>query len=103
MNWNKPCSSILRRNPLLSFSQAPRIVLIWTFLLTLGVTAQAQKGDHPCNVSGFAHETWDETKQFGHGLRAVPRGVIRRRNLIWEMPILAATGVMIAKMDRPAD
>ena len=59
--------------------------------------------DTVCSVHGFFHETWTEASQFGHGLEAVPRGVVRPSNLKWELPILAATGVMIAKVDRPAD
>jgi len=27
-----------------------------------------------CSVHGFFHDTWSETLQFGHGLKAVPRG-----------------------------
>jgi len=56
-----------------------------------------------CSIRGFFHETWTETLQFGHGLKAVPRSAIRPSNLKWELPILAATGVLIAKVDRPAD
>lgn len=59
--------------------------------------------DTPCSVRGFAHDTWREASQFGQGLKAVPRGAVRPRNLKWELPILAATGVLIAKVDRPAD
>jgi hypothetical protein len=56
-----------------------------------------------CSIREFFHETWTETLQFGHGLKAVPRSAVRPSNLKWELPILAATGVMIAKVDRPAD
>ena len=56
-----------------------------------------------CSIRGFFHETWTEASQFGQGLKAVPRGTIRPGNLKWELPILAATGVLIAKVDRPAD
>jgi hypothetical protein len=59
--------------------------------------------DTACSVHGFFHETWTEASQFGHGLEAVPRNAVRPSNLKWELPILAATGVMIAKVDRPAD
>jgi membrane-associated phospholipid phosphatase len=65
--------------------------------------AQGLATDSECNLRGFAHQTWTEARQFGRGLEAVPRGVIRPRNLEWELPILAATGVLIAKVDRPAD
>ena len=59
--------------------------------------------DSGCSFHGFSHETWTEASQLGHGLKAAPRSAIRPGNLKWELPILAATGVMIAKVDRPAD
>jgi hypothetical protein len=59
--------------------------------------------DASCSIHGFTHDTWTEASQFGHGLKTVPRGVVRPNNLKWELPILAATGVLIAKVDRPAD
>ena len=58
--------------------------------------------DAGCSIRGFFHETWTEASQFGHGLKGVPRGTIRPSNLKWELPILAATGVLIAKVDRPS-
>ena len=65
--------------------------------------AQEAVTDTGCSVRGFLHDTWSETSQFCHGLKAVPRGAVRPGNLEWELPILAATGVLIAKVDRPAD
>jgi hypothetical protein len=56
-----------------------------------------------CSVPGFFHQTWTEASQFGHGLTSVPRGAVRPSSLKWELPILAATGILIAKVDRPAD
>ncbi len=77
------------------------------FLLLVGICpaayAQEAATATECTVRGFFHQTWSETSQFGHGLKAVPRGAIRPRNLEWELPILGATGVLIAKIDRPAD
>jgi len=102
MKCCKPSFSIARRTSLTSFCHVKGNLLIWILLATTSVTAHAQDAGYPCNVSGFAHQTWNETTQFGHGLKAVPRAVIRPRNLIWELPILAVTGVMIAKVDRPA-
>ena len=55
-----------------------------------------------CSFRGFFHDTWTEASQFGQGLKGVPRSTIRPSNLKWELPILAATGVLIAKVDRPA-
>jgi hypothetical protein len=60
-------------------------------------------GNAGCSLRGFARDTWTETSQFGHGLKAIPRGAVRPGNLKWELPILAATGLLIAKVDRPAD
>jgi hypothetical protein len=93
---------ISRRIPLINFSMVERILLVWFLLATMGVMAHAQDAKKPCNVSGFARQTWKETEQFGDGLKSVPRAAIRPENLIWELPVLAATGVMIAKVDRPA-
>src|SRR6266436_1723314 len=59
--------------------------------------------DAGCSIHEFGRDTWTEASRFGHGLKAVPRGAVRPRNLKWELPILAATGVLIAKVDRPAD
>ncbi len=56
-----------------------------------------------CGVHEFSHDTWREVSHFGQGLKAVPRGVVRPSNLKWELPILAATGILIAKVDKPAD
>jgi len=65
--------------------------------------AQEAAKDPGCSIRGFFRETWTEASQFGHGLKAVPRDAVRPSNLKWELPIFAATGVMIAKVDRPAD
>jgi hypothetical protein len=65
--------------------------------------AQDATKDPGCSVRGFSDETWLEASQFGRGLKAVPRSAVRPSNLKWELPILAATGVFIAKVDRPAD
>src|SRR5260370_9551287 len=65
--------------------------------------AQGAAPDEGCSIHGIFHDTWAETLQFGHGLKSVPRSAVRPSNLKWELPILAATGEMIAKVDRPAD
>ena len=80
-------------------------LLALLLLVSLGPAAYAQEltTDAGCSVHGFFHDTWSETSQFGHGLKAVPRGAVRPGNLKWELPILAATGVLIAKVDRSAD
>ncbi len=74
-------------------------------LVSLGPAAYPQEAgtNTGCSVHGFAHETWREASQFGQGLKTVPRDSVRPDNLKWELPILAASGVLIAKVDRPAD
>jgi len=103
MHQRQSCFFTAKRTFRMSFSQFPAILLIWILFCGLSVAAPAQTAENPCNVSGFGHESWNEARQFGSGLKAAPRGMIRPRNLAWELPILAATGVMIAKVDRPAD
>lgn len=34
-----------------------------------------------CSIRGFGREMWTEASQFGHGLKAVPRSVLRPTNL----------------------
>jgi hypothetical protein len=62
-----------------------------------------QASQEVCGVHELSHDTWKETSHFGQGLKAVPRGVVRAGNLKWELPILVATGILIAKVDKPAD
>ncbi len=84
-----------------------RLETLLTFLLfvSFGPAAYAQEPSTGtvCSIRGFAHETWTEASQSGHGLKAVPRSAVRPSNLKWELPILAVTGVLIAKVDRPVD
>jgi|GEM_PF-727709 len=79
--------------------------LAFLLLVSLSPAAYAQEAvtDTGCSFRGFFRETWSETSQFSHGLKAVPRSAVRPSNLEWELPILAATGVMIARVDQPAD
>ena len=68
-----------------------------------GGTSQAPEPDSKCSFHEFFHDTWAGGSQSIHGLKSIPRGAIRRRNLKWELPILAATGILIAEADLPAD
>jgi PAP2 superfamily protein len=89
--------------PLMRFRVLVTLLAI-LLLASLGPAAYSQDAatDGGCSAREFFHETWSETSQFGHGLKAVPRSVVRPSNLKWELPILAATGVLIAEVDRPA-
>lgn len=83
----------------------PKLLLALFLFGGLGSTAFAQ-GPAPaaqCSVHEVLHDTWAEASQSGHGLKAIPRGAVRPSNLKWELPILAATGILIAKADLPAD
>ena len=79
------------------FRHSTLIAILVTFLSA----AQAQT-DSGCRPAQIERQTLAEAKQFGHGLKEVPRNLIRPRNLIWELPIGAATGILIAEVDRPA-
>jgi PAP2 superfamily protein len=92
----------------MGFTKVLRMPKRAQLLLLLGVLApasyaQGRDADAGCSLHGFFHDTWTETVQFGDGLKAVPRATIRPSNLKWELPILATTGVLVAKVDRPAD
>lgn len=45
----------------------------------------------------------DDAAGLGQRLGAAPRDALRPQNLKWELPILAATGVFIAKVDGPVN
>jgi len=76
---------------------------ILVIALTLASPLHSQnQSDSTCGVSQVEHQAWGEAKTLGHGLKEVPRNLVRPKNLIWELPIAAATGVLIAEVDRPA-
>src|SRR5260370_11271543 len=82
----------------------PRSTLFpYTTLFRSMAFAQRPAPSAQCSVHEFFHDTWAEASQSGHGLKEIPRGAIRLSSLKWELPILAATGVLIAKADLPAD
>jgi len=75
--------------------------LVLVLTLTSPLSCQSHS-ESTCGVSEVEHQAWGEAKTFGHGLKEVPRNLVRPRNLKWELPIAAATGVLIAEVDRPA-
>ena len=75
------------------------IALVFTCPLTVRSQTSSDSG---CGVSEITHQTLHDAKQFGKGLKDVPRNMIRPSNLKWELPIAATTGILIAKVDRPA-
>ena len=99
-----------------------RTVATLLLLLPAGLSAQDQSGfartlaapqpssvqlertsDQGCNIHTFTDQTLSDASRFVHGLLKVPRNAIRPSNLAWELPILGTTGVLIAKVDRPAN
>lgn len=82
-----------------------RNALITTLLLlsSFGLEALAQTTlQPPCSVGSATHEVGTDANAFWHGILHAPRNAIRPSNLAWELPIGAATGILIAEVDRPA-
>jgi len=73
-----------------------RAVCYVTFALCANVAAQAQ-----C-LSNTSTELRRDGRTLWTGVLEAPRNAIRPRNLKWELPIAAATGVLIATGDAPA-
>ena len=71
---------------------------IFSFI-TVGMT-EAQT-DSPCGAGTAASEAWSDVSQFGHGLTEAPRSALKAKNLKWELPLAAATGVLIGELDQP--
>lgn len=80
--------------------------LICFIVLILGIASadlQAQVAiTPPCSLRSATHDAGQDAKTLWQGIRSAPGNAIRPQNLFWELPIGAATGIMIAKVDRPA-
>jgi hypothetical protein len=75
------------------------LLLILVICTAVRSTAQdaAGTGDGGCRqIAGQLPQT---ASTFGQGVAAAPRNAIRLRNLEWELPIAAATGLLIATSD----
>jgi membrane-associated phospholipid phosphatase len=73
------------------------LVLVTCTALSAEAQDPAGAGDGGCRQ--IAGQLPHAASTFGHGLEAVPRDAIRPRNLKWELPIAAATGLLIASGD----
>lgn len=71
------------------------------FLFT-SVSLIAQTPTAPCGVHSATHQVGDRAVTLWHGIASTPRNAIRPHNLAWELPIAAATGILIAEADLPA-
>lgn len=75
--------------------------LLLIALFVSGSIAEAQVDESGC-LPASAHQALTHGKNFLQGLEHAPRNAIRAGNLKWELPIAAATGLLIAKGDQPA-
>lgn len=81
---------------------SPILALIFLSSFAAAATNAPSVDQSVCGVSSAAHDLGNEAKQFGTGLKQLPRAMIRPANLAWELPIGAATGLLISKVDQPA-
>ncbi len=78
---------------------------IATLVLICGLSispAWAQSTESGCGVSATTYQVLGDARQLLHGIEHAPRNAIRPENLKWELPIGAATGLLIAEADQPA-
>src|ERR1700674_343932 len=83
----------------MQFRMVGRLLLVLAYCTAPTWAAQdpAGTGDGGCRqIAGQLPHT---ASTFGHGLASAPRNAIRPRNLKWELPIAAATGLIIATSD----
>lgn len=81
--------------------RAAAVSIVVLLMASLPASAQASAGDY-CGASSFAHGLVTDTAHLGQGFRSAPRAAIRPRNLAWELPIAATTGILIARYDTQA-
>ncbi len=78
-----------------------RLFMLAVFLFSLTSAILAQTADEGC-WAATKHDLFHDATNMEQGLRVAPRDAIRPRNLKWELPMAAATGVLIAWVDQPA-
>ena len=64
--------------------------------------AQGQNGASASGCGDIAMRLPGDLVKVGHGLAMAPRNAIRPSNLKWELPIAAATGILISSVDLSA-
>jgi len=77
----------------------PLLLVVLAIGTVSGTRAQSSSPDAGCwsQVAQIPHDA----VQLGHGVAEAPRNAIRPRNLKWELPIAAATGVLIGRVTFP--
>jgi len=68
----------------------------------LAPVAQGQNGASPSGCGDIAMRLPGDLVKVGRGLAMAPRNAIRPRNLEWELPIAATTGILISSVDLSA-
>jgi hypothetical protein len=81
-----------------------RVVVLCTALFPFWSSQRsaAQTAWTGCGPSQTTHQVLGHASQLLHGIEHAPRNAIRPANLKWELPIAAATGLLIAEADQPA-
>lgn len=80
-----------------------RLVLAFLPCIFLGTAPSvAQSNGSGCGVSETAGQVFGHGRQLLMGIQNAPRNAIRKENLKWELPLAAATGLLIASGDQPA-
>src|SRR6267378_2747320 len=77
------------------------LVTVLALLLSAGIApiAQAQNSSPASGCGDVAMRLPGDLVKVGHGMAMAPRNAIRPRNLRWELPIAAATGILISSVD----
>ena|SRR5215472_12642349 len=95
----KPFISITSRAHSLVRATILALVLI-PFCSLQNAAAQSERSG--CGPAATTHEVLGHAGSLLHGIEHAPRNAIRADNLKWELPIAAATGLLIAEADQPA-
>ncbi len=77
-------------------------LLLWFALCTSAVAQNTPSSSREGCFSFAAHSIGHSFVTEWHGLQSAQRSMVRPRNLKWELPIAAATGVLIAAADTRA-
>jgi membrane-associated phospholipid phosphatase len=78
-------------------------LVLWITIAFPTCTFGQDLSDRGCSPKQFAADAITEARSFGHGVAQVPKAMIRPKNLAWELPVAAATGLLITKADMPLD
>lgn len=77
----------------------PSLLAVFLGFTSVGLSGQVAA---PCSLPSSTHDVGHDAVVLWHGIASLPRNAIRPHNLAWELPIGAATGILIAEGDRPA-